>query len=99
MSSSQPPPELPVFKAYWQLQKLLSFMKEHYRPADPKIEQIARLLYTARLAREVEDLTRFGKIWNQVVNIWLDSLNQQMEFQSNVTLSIDAIYSTVQNGS
>jgi hypothetical protein len=99
MSSSQPPPELPVFKAYWQLEKLLSFMKAHYRHADPKIGQIAGLLYTARFARELEDLSRFREIWNQVVNIWFDCLNQHAEFQSNVALSIDAIYGTVQNGS
>lgn len=98
MSSSRPPPELPVFKAYWQLQKLLTYMKEHYCYADPKIKQIASLLHTARSAREDEDLTGFRKVWNSVVDIWCDCLKQQAEFQSNVTLSIDAIYSTVQNG-
>ncbi|KAG9242417.1 hypothetical protein BJ878DRAFT_555440 [Calycina marina] len=98
MSSSQPPPELPVFKAYWQLQKLVSYMKEHYRHAHPGVEQAARLLYTARFAKEVEDLTRFRKGWNHVVKIWFDRLNQEVDIQSNMTLSIDAVYSTVQDG-
>ncbi|KAH6667799.1 hypothetical protein B0J14DRAFT_172586 [Halenospora varia] len=97
MSSSQPPPELPVFKAYWQLEKLLSYMKEHLCQADPRIGQIAGLLYIMRFAREAEDLARFSEIWNQVVNIWIDCQNQHTEFQSNVALSINNIYSTVQN--
>jgi hypothetical protein len=59
MSSSQPPPELPVFKVYWQLEKLLCYMKEHYRYAHPKIKNITGLLLTARFAREVEDLSGF----------------------------------------
>ncbi|KAH8674837.1 hypothetical protein BGZ60DRAFT_562920 [Tricladium varicosporioides] len=99
MSSSQPPLELPVFKAYWQLERLLFYMKEHLRQADPRIGQIASLLYIGRFAREVDDLARFSEIWNQVVNIWINCLNQQREFQSNVALSIDAIYGTVQNAS
>ncbi|CZR52085.1 uncharacterized protein PAC_01962 [Phialocephala subalpina] len=99
MSSSQPPPELPVFKVYWQLERLLSYMKEHYRHAHPKIGKITGLLYAARFAREVEDLSSFRAIWNQVVDIWSDCLNEHVEFQSNVALSINAIHSTVQNGS
>jgi hypothetical protein len=77
-------------------------MNEHYRHADPKIGKIGGLLYTARFARfarEVEDLTRFRAIWNQVVDIWSDCLNERVEFQSNVALSIDAICGTVQDGS
>lgn len=74
-------------------------MEEHYRQADTKIEQIAHLLYTTRFAREDGNLPWFRQVWSQVVNIWLDYLNQQLEFQSNVTLLISAINSTVQNGS
>ena len=74
-------------------------MKEHYGHADSKIRNIAGLLYNARFAREVEDLTRFRAIWDQVVDIWFECLNERVEFQSNVALSIDAIYGTVQNGS
>ena len=33
-----------------------------------------------RFAREVEGLARFSEIWNQVVNIWIDCLNQYTEF-------------------
>ena len=99
MASSQAPPELPVFKAYWQLQKLFTYMKEHYRHGDPKIEKIARLLYNARLAREDENLTLFKNVWDDVVDIWFNCLSQQVEFQSDVMLSIDAIDDIVLNGS
>ena len=99
LSSSQPLLELPVFKAYWQLEKLLSRIKEHCHHADTKIGQFGALLHVARLAREAEDLARFREIWDRVVNIWFNYLNNQKEFQSNVALSIDAIYGIVKNGS
>ncbi|KAH9206338.1 hypothetical protein DL95DRAFT_397014 [Leptodontidium sp. 2 PMI_412] len=99
MTSSQPLPELPVFKAYWQLSRLLLYMKEHYRHTDPKIRKIARLLYGSRYTREIEDRSGFRAIWNQVVEIWSDCLHEYVEFHSNVALSIDAIDGTVQNGS
>ena len=99
MSNPQPSFELPVFKAYWQLENLLSRMKEHYHHADPEIGQFADLLHVARTAREAEDLTRFRVIWDRVVDIWFDYLNHQKEFQSNMALSIDAIYDIVKNGS
>ncbi|KAH7364006.1 hypothetical protein BKA65DRAFT_490190 [Rhexocercosporidium sp. MPI-PUGE-AT-0058] len=99
MSGSQSPPELPVFTAYWQLENLLSYLRKHCRDTDPKIEKIAGLLYTARFAREVEDLAHFRMIWNQVVDIWFDCLNERVQFQSNVVLLINAICGTVQNGS
>ncbi|CZR65318.1 uncharacterized protein PAC_15218 [Phialocephala subalpina] len=98
-SSSQPSLELPVFKAYWQLEKLLSRIKEHYHHADPEIGQFADLLHAARTAREADDLARFRVIWERVVNIWFDYLNHQKEFQSNVALSIDTIYGIVKNSS
>lgn len=85
MSSSQPLPELLVFKAYWQLQKLLSYMKVYYCYADPKFQRIARLIDAARSAREDEDLARFRKVWNYVVNVWSN--------QSQVSISL--IYSFV----
>jgi hypothetical protein len=99
ISSSHPSLELPVFKAYWQLEKVLSRMREHYHHADPEIGQFADLLHVARTAREAEDLARFRVIWERVVNIWFDYLNHQKEFQCNVALSIDAIYGIVKNGS
>ena len=98
MTSSQPSPELPVFKAYWQLTRLLLYLKEHYRHADPKIRKIARLLYSARYIREAEDHSGFEAIWNQVVEIWTDCLHEYVNFQHNVALSIDEIHSTIQNG-
>ena len=98
MTSSQPSPELPVFKAYWQLTRLLLYMKEHYRHTDPKIRKIARLLYSARYIREVEDCSGFRAIWNQVVETWTDCLHEYVDFQRNMALSIDAIHGTIQNG-
>ena len=62
MSNPQLSFELPVFKAYWQLENLLSRIKEYYYYADPEIRQFADLLYVARITREAEDLTRFRVI-------------------------------------
>lgn len=98
LSSSEPSWECSqVFEAYWQLEKLLSSIKEHCYHANPKFNQFTDLLHAARIAREAEDLTRFREIWDQVVNIWFDYLNSQEGFQSNVARSIDAIYDIVGN--
>lgn len=98
LSSSEPSLECPqVFEAYWQLEKLLSSIKEHCHYTNPKFNQFTDLLHAARVAREAEDLTRFREIWDQVVNIWFDYLNSQEGFQSNVARSIDAIYDIVGN--
>ena len=100
LSSSQPSCECPqVFEAYWKLKELLSSVKEHCYHAEPIFSQFEDLLQAARVAREAEDLTHFKQIWDQVVNIWLDYLNDRKSFQSNVARSIDAIYDIVGNGS
>jgi hypothetical protein len=96
--SSEPSLECPrVFEAYWQLEKLLSSIKEHCHSTNPKFNQFTDLLHAARIAREAEDLTRFREIWDQAVNIWFDYLNSQEGFQSNVARSIDAIYDIIGN--
>jgi hypothetical protein len=98
LSSSEPSLECPqVIEAYWELEKLLSSIKEHCHYTNPKFHQFTDLLHAARVAREAEDLTRFREIWDQVVNIWFDYLNSQEGFQSHVARSIDAIYDIVGN--
>jgi hypothetical protein len=100
LSSSQPSSECPqVYKAYWKLSELLSSVKEHCYHAEPIFSQFTDLLHAARVAREAEDLTRFKEIWDQVVNIWFDYLNDRKNFQFNVARSIDAIYDIVGNDS
>lgn len=99
LSSSEPSLECPqVFEAYWQLEKLLSSIRQHCHHTNPKFYQFTDLLHAGRIAREAEDLTRFKEIWDQVVNIWFDYLNSQEGFQSNVARSIDAIYDIVSRG-
>jgi hypothetical protein len=98
LSNSEPSWECSqVFEAYWQLEKLLSSIKEHCHHTGPKFNQFADLLHAARIAREAEDLVHFREIWDQVVNIWFDYLNSQEGFQSNVARSINAIYDIVGN--
>jgi hypothetical protein len=86
-----------VFEAYWKLEKLLSSIREHCHPTNPKFYRFADLLHAARIAREAEDITRFKEIWDQVINIWFDYLNSHEGFQSSVARSIDAIYDIVGN--
>ena len=100
LSSSQPSCECPqVFEAYWKLKELVSSVKAHCSHAEPIISQFEDLLQAERVAREAEDLRYFKEIWDQVVNIWFDYLNDRKNFQSNVARSIDAIYDIVGNGS
>lgn len=88
-----------VFEAYWKLEKLLSSMKEHCHYAEPKFTQFASLLHVARVARESNNLTSFREVWERVVNVWFEYLNDQKEFQSDMARSIDAIYGIVEKGS
>lgn len=93
LSSSGPSLSPPVFEAYWQLERLLSGIKSHH--SDAKFFQFTKLLHTARVAREADDLSSFRAVWYQVVNIWFDYVNDQKQLRSNVTLSIDVIESTI----
>ena len=93
LSSSGPSLSPPVFEAYWQLERLLSTIRNHH--SDVKFIQFTELLHTARVAREADDLPSFRAVWDQVLNIWFDYVNDQKRFRSNVSLSIDAIDSTI----
>ncbi|KAF4634839.1 hypothetical protein G7Y89_g3253 [Cudoniella acicularis] len=97
LSSSRPLLDSPVFKAYWQLERLLSSIKNHH--LDEKFFRFTELLHTARVAREADDLPSFRAVWNLVVGIWFDYVNDQRQFRSNVSLSIDAIGSTIEENS
>jgi len=97
LSSSGPSLGPPVFEAYWQLERLLSGIRSHH--SDVKFVQFTKLLHTARVAREADDLPSFRAVWDLVVNIWFDYVNDQKRFRSNVSLSIDAIKSTIKEDS
>ncbi len=96
LSSSGPSLGSPVFEAYWQLERLLSGIKSHH--SDGKFVQFTRLLHTARVAREADDLPSFRAVWDLVLTIWFDYVNDQKRLRSNVSLSIDAIESTIKEG-
>lgn len=100
LSNSKPSFKLTeVFEAYWKLEKLLYSMKAHCHHAEPKFTQFASLLHVARVARESNNLTSFREVWERVVNVWFEYLNDQKEFQSDMARSIDAIYGIVEKGS
>ena len=92
LSSSQPSFQCPhVFEAYWRLEKLLSSIKRRCYSLEPRFHMFTDLHHAARIAREADDLTRFKEIWDQVLEIWFDYLDQRKMFQSYVALSIDVI--------
>lgn len=98
LSSSQPSLKCDqVLEAYWRLESLLSSMKEHCR-AEPRFFQFGELLQAARVAREANNLEHFTKIWDRVVSIWFEYLDNQKGLQINVTRSIDAINGIVAKG-
>ena len=88
----------PAFDAYWQLKKLLSDIEQHCLNQS-KLEEFADLLQAARVVREDDNLPQFREIWDRVVNVWLDYLSSEKQFQSGVESSIDAIYGVVTNSS
>ena len=90
LQSSRPSRQLPIFEAYWQLEDMLRMLKTHYRH-DERLELMDDYLHGARVARENEDQETFGVIWGQVVNVYMDYLNYQREFQTNMAVTIDRI--------
>jgi hypothetical protein len=97
LSSSGPSLSPPVFEAYWQLERLLSGIRSHH--SDVKFGQFTKLLHTARVAREVDDILSFKAVWDLVVKIWSEYVNDQRLFRSNVALSIDTIGSIIKENS
>jgi hypothetical protein len=95
VSSGGPSFDPPVFKSYWQLEQLMSNIRGNH--LDASFQPFAELLHTARVAREADDLPSFRAVWDTVLNIWFDYVNNQRLFQSNVSLSIDAIDSTIKD--
>jgi hypothetical protein len=95
VTSAGPSFDPPVFKAYWQLEQLMSNIRGNH--SDASFQPFAELLHTARVAREADDLPNFRTVWDTVLNIWFDYVNNQRLFQSNVSLSIDAIDSTIKD--
>jgi hypothetical protein len=99
LSSSQPSFKCEqVLEAYWRLESLLSSIQGHC-DAEPRFFQFAELLQAARIARELNNIERFRKIWDRVVTIWFEYLEGQEYFQSSVARSIDAINGIVEKGS
>ncbi|KAH7357292.1 hypothetical protein BKA65DRAFT_224957 [Rhexocercosporidium sp. MPI-PUGE-AT-0058] len=92
LKSSRPPDYSPVFEAYWQLEDMVKTLRNYYRP-DLRLDQLPDYLHGARVAREANDMETFGVIWGQVVNIHMDYLNSQKEFQTNMAMTIDRINS------
>ncbi|KAH8751822.1 hypothetical protein BGZ57DRAFT_913160 [Hyaloscypha finlandica] len=100
LSGSQPSLKCAqVLDAYWKLENLMSSIKEHCYNAEPRFCQFAGLLQVARFAREANDLGYFRKIWARVVAIWFEYLDDQKDFQANVTRSIDTINSIIEKDS
>ncbi|KAG4439856.1 hypothetical protein IFR05_004669 [Cadophora sp. M221] len=90
LKGSGPPDHSSVFEAYWQLEDMVNTLRSHYK-LDMRSEQLQDYLHGARVAREANDQETFGVIWNQIVNIHMDYLNQQKEFQTNMAMTIDRI--------
>jgi len=87
-----------VFEAYWKLEKLTSSIKGHHYDAEPVFDQFTDLLHFARIAREANDLAHFQKIWDRVVQIWLEYLSNQKDYHIIVARSIKDIDNIVGNG-
>ncbi|KAH7407110.1 hypothetical protein BKA64DRAFT_407235 [Cadophora sp. MPI-SDFR-AT-0126] len=80
----------PIFEAYWQLEDMVNTLKKHYRH-DSRLDSMDEYLHGARVARENDDRETFRMIWGQVVNVYMDYLNYQKEFQTNMAMTIDRI--------
>ncbi|KAK0100576.1 hypothetical protein ONS95_007034 [Cadophora gregata] len=90
LKSSTPFFQSPIFEAYWQLEDMVRLLKQHYRQ-DNRLDSMDEYLHRARVARENGDRESFGVIWGRVVDLWVDYLNYQKEFQENVAMKIDRI--------
>ncbi|KUJ10915.1 uncharacterized protein LY89DRAFT_675014 [Mollisia scopiformis] len=98
LSSPQPSSKCnQLLEIYWRLESLLASITEHCN-LDQRFFQFGPLLQAARIAREASNLEYFKKSWDRVVAIWLERLDDQKVFRSNVTRSINVISSIIQKG-
>ncbi|KAF4633918.1 hypothetical protein G7Y89_g4192 [Cudoniella acicularis] len=101
LTSPEPAREYtPIFEAYWQIDKLVSTIMNHpVHPfnRDQTLGEFPDLLHAAKIAREAENVTGFGEIWERVVNIWIDHLSAEKAYHESVANSISSIYDLVKN--
>ena len=91
-SSSEPLIWCPqILEAYWKMEELLLSIRRQGHFVEPRFHKFTELLHAARIAREDDDLLRFREIWDEVLQIWADYVDQQKRDQCFVDLSIDAI--------
>ncbi len=90
LRSLDPPKASPVFDAYWQLERIVEGMKLQYK-GDPRLEHLGEIIHAARIARESENVSSFRQLWGRVFNLWMDFLQRQREFESNMAVAVDGI--------
>lgn len=92
--STKPPPPSLVFEAYWQLERLLSYVMKSYNSAT--LKPCMEVLHTARVAREEDDLPKLREAWNTAQAIVCEQLEQQKRLQENVELEIGRMRSILE---
>jgi hypothetical protein len=100
LSSSQPLLDYTqVLDAYWKLENLMSSITAHCYNAEPRFCLFARILQSARTARENNDLGILKEVLVWVVASWYAYLRDQKYFKANVTQSIATINSIIEKDS
>lgn len=72
-----------VLEVYWRLTSLMFNIKQHHGMI-PKFWSWTELMEETKIARDEGDLATSRKIWDQMVALWLQYLNDQKTFQSNI---------------
>jgi hypothetical protein len=86
-----------VFDAYWKLQRMVEEIKAHYR-VDLGFGKLCELAKVARVARENGDEVSFRVVWEEVVGVWCEFLEDQKKFHDSVAKEIDGVYGVVKSG-
>jgi hypothetical protein len=86
-----------VFDAYWKLEKMVEDIKAHYR-VDLGFGKLGDLAQVARVAREDGDEVSFRVVWEEVVGVWCEFLEDQKRFHDSVARQIDEVYDKMKSG-
>ncbi len=87
-----------LLDAYWQLEDLISKIRNHYAPAmgtGRRDAKLVKLHMQARVAREDDDVERFKCIWTDVKSIRNEFLKLERRFEKDTTTEMNALLDTL----
>ena len=73
-----------VLEVYWRLANLVSHISRRC-DTEPKFRELTEVLATGKMARDDGSIEGLQRVWDRVVDLWFEYLDEQQVFQSSTT--------------